>query len=70
MANPLVTGEMNLRFYAGSSVRDEQGAALGALCVIDTQPRTLSPRQVAILRVLSTSVGDLLQARQRQYVAA
>lgn len=64
-ANPLVTGDVNLRFYAGSAVRDEQGAALGALCIIDTQPRQLSARHAAILRVLSTSVSDLLQARQR-----
>jgi excisionase family DNA binding protein len=64
VGNPLVTGDMHLRFYAGSAVRDDQGAALGALCVIDTQPRQLTGRQAAILRVLSTSVGDLIQARQ------
>ena len=36
--NALVTGEANLRFYAGFPLVSTEGAPLGALCVIDTKP--------------------------------
>lgn len=43
--NPLVAQAPNVRFYAGALVRDEQGLALGTLCIIDDKPRTLDTEQ-------------------------
>ena len=37
--NPLVTGEMGIRFYAGAPLRMDTGAVIGTLCVIDHAPR-------------------------------
>ena len=55
--NPLVTGEMGLRFYAGAPLIRADGIPLGALCVIDTAPRDgLTDLQAQGLRVLAADV--------------
>jgi excisionase family DNA binding protein len=55
-ANPLVLGPPHIRFYAGVPVSDRDGNRLGTLCVLDTQPRTLSPDQMRALRELAQMV--------------
>lgn len=60
--NPLVTGEPGIRFYAGAPLRTP-GGRVGTLCVIDTEPRTLSPEQVSALELLAEAVVDSLDRR-------
>ncbi|GAA1611232.1 GAF domain-containing sensor histidine kinase [Actinoplanes couchii] len=43
---PNVTGAPNIRFYAGAPIVDEQGHVLGALCVVDDEPREIDSRQI------------------------
>lgn len=62
--NPLVTGDPNIRFYAGAPIKDEEGFNLGTLCVIDTVPRTLSEQQKEALQLLSHQVVSLLKLRK------
>lgn len=65
--NPLVTGRPGVRFYAGAPLVSPDGHAIGALCVMDRQPRTLTPDQLAALRALSRHViGQLELRRQAQ----
>lgn len=54
--NPLVTGELNLRFYAGMPLITVDGYALGTLCVVDQVPRTLTPFQRQALEMLAAQV--------------
>ncbi len=55
---PSVTGELNLRFYAGFPLISTEGAPLGALCVLDTKPRPggLSDVQREGMEVLARAV--------------
>lgn len=59
--NPLVTGEPNVRFYAGSPLITKDGYAIGSLCVVDMQPRDLTVHQQKALQVMSKQVVNLME---------
>lgn len=61
--NPAVVGDMHFRFYAGAPVIDPDGYALGALCVIDTEPRRLKDDEHTTLRALADIASDQLRLR-------
>ena len=61
--NALVTGEPNIRFYAGAPLVTSTGHALGTVCVIDTKPRELTPHQLEQLRFLAQQVVSMLEER-------
>lgn len=62
--NPLVTGNPDIRFYAGMPLVDENGFALGSLCVIDQKPGHLNEVQQKALRTLARQVIDKLSLRR------
>ena len=62
--NPLVMSEPNVRFYAGAPLIDEDGHALGTICVIDRIPRELAPDQQVTLKALSRLVLAQLEFRR------
>ncbi|KWV91592.1 sensor histidine kinase [Erythrobacter sp. YT30] len=61
-----VTGESHLRFYAGAPLISTEGAPLGALCVIDTEPRPegITDLQREGLELLATSVKRRIEAHR------
>jgi diguanylate cyclase (GGDEF)-like protein len=69
--NPQVTGGPNIRFYAGAPMRNKVGARLGTICVIDTSPRGLSPKQQTLLTDLAAIAVDEMELRikNRELVA-
>lgn len=66
LANPLVAGELGLRFYAAAPLTTSDGFNLGTLCVLDRRPRELTDAEVATLQDLAAIVVDELDL---QYAA-
>jgi PAS domain S-box-containing protein len=62
-ANPLVTGEPHLRFYAGAPLTTHDGHRLGTLCVIDLEPRQLTVGQRDGLTRLARQIVRQLESR-------
>ncbi len=63
--NPLVTGDPNIRFYAGAPVITNDGYKLGTICAIDTVPHKLNKNQQKALRSLANQVRANLDLRFR-----
>jgi GAF domain-containing protein len=65
-ANPQVTADPHLRFYAGAPLFTPDGHGLGSLCVIDIEPRPLglTEEQRECLQVLAGLVMTQLDMRR------
>ena len=62
--NPVVTGDLHLRFYAGVPLKTSDDHNVGTLCVIDRKPRRLSESQRAALRALGRQIMRLVELRK------
>lgn len=62
--NPLVTGDMNVRFYAGAPLMLRPGVALGALALIDNTPRTFGREECEQLRRMAELVTNDFRRRR------
>jgi GAF domain-containing protein len=62
--NPLVVSDPRIRFYVGVPLRDARGFGLGALCVMDYEPRHLSSSQRLALESLARLAISLLEQRR------
>lgn len=51
--NPLVTGDPNIRFYAGYPLETPSGERVGALCIFDPHPREFTEAEEIQLRDLA-----------------
>jgi PAS domain S-box-containing protein len=60
-AYSMVTGVLNLRFYAGAPVQLTDGSTPGVLCVIGTEPRAFSGSLLNRLRDLAEGVADVCE---------
>lgn len=62
--NRLVTHDPRLRFYAGVPLVTSSGHAIGTLCLIDYEPRQLTPSQREQLAAFARLVMDQIALRQ------
>ena len=66
--NPLVTTDLNVIFYAGIPLVNQDNFPLGTLCVIDDNPKILSKEQLDGLKTLASSVINLLELRRKNAI--
>lgn len=62
-ANPLVAGELGLRFYAAVPLKTHDGHKLGTLCAIDVSPRGISDEEIEVLSTLAKVIMDEMELR-------
>jgi GAF domain-containing protein len=63
--NPLVKGEEKITFYAGVPLINEDGFALGSLCVVDQKQKQLTDEQTVALKIIAKQVVDKLELRKK-----
>lgn len=61
--NPLVRGELGVRFYAAAPIRTTDGFNLGTVNVIGSKPRTVTDEELEVLQTLADVVADELEVR-------
>ena len=61
--NPFVRDEHHLRFYAGAPIFGSTGLPLGAVCVADAEPNSLSSKGLLALRDLAATASAVLEIR-------
>ncbi|KAL6079960.1 putative mitogen-activated protein kinase kinase kinase 11 at C-terminar half [Balamuthia mandrillaris] len=61
--NPLVLGPPSIRFYAGAPLVTSNNYKLGTLCIIDSQPRTMSEAEIQTLTDLAAIVMQAMELR-------
>ncbi|MEV4347589.1 GAF domain-containing sensor histidine kinase [Actinoplanes sp. NPDC049596] len=61
---PSVTADPGVVFYAGAPLVTASGQALGALCVMDSEPKLLTPAECSGLRTLARHAMTQLELRK------
>ena len=61
--NPVVIGDPHVRFYAGIPLHAAGGAAVGAFCIVDSKPRSLSAAQLGMLKDIARLIEEELEPR-------
>lgn len=61
LANPMVTGQFGLRFYAAAPLTTKDGFNIGALCLVDKEPRKFSETDQKILENLASVIMENIE---------
>jgi len=59
--NPVVVGDPHVRFYAGIPLHAADGARVGAFCIVDSKPRSLSAAQLRLLKDFARVIEEEIE---------
>jgi signal transduction histidine kinase len=59
-----VDGPLGLRYYLGLPLKSAEGVNIGALCVLDTQVKQMSPEKIELLEIIGETVVKRLHSLQ------
>lgn len=62
--NPLITGDLHMRYYGGAPLLSQEGFVLGVLCVMNNRPFALNPDKIEQLEALARQVIVNLNLRK------
>lgn len=57
-------GQWDMRFYAGAPLRLADGSIIGALCILDPNPRKLEEDEVALLTTMAADVVAIITSSE------
>jgi ribonuclease BN (tRNA processing enzyme) len=60
---PVVIGDPHVRFYAGIPLHAADGARVGAFCIVDSKPRSMSDAQLRMLKDIARLIEEELEPR-------
>ena len=69
LTNPLVAGDFGLRFYAGAPITTPEGLHMGAVCIVDVEPRDFTDDEQKMLVNFAKSVMSEIEVRKKQLIA-
>lgn len=64
MNHPLVKHEPFLRFYAGVPLKGPDDLAIGTFCVADTVPKSLSDKQIELMKLMAHQIMEILNLQR------
>ncbi len=64
--NPALSGK-GLRFYAGAPLRESSGQVIGTLCLLDTEARLFTQREVRLMESMAKDLMNSLRASVLQW---
>ena len=56
-----VQGDPHLRYYFGLPLKTKEGNNIGALCVLDTEEKDLSPEKIELLTIIANEIVSRLE---------
>jgi len=62
--NFYVGAPLSLRYYFGVPLKDNDGLNIGALCVLDTGLKTLSPEKIELLKIIAAEIMNRIKTYQ------
>lgn len=59
-----VTGDPNVRYYYGVPLKTGNGVQIGALCVLDKEPKLLDPEKVELIKIIADEIVGRLKTHK------